>query len=76
MFLLVTLERVKIALHIEHEDDDAMLEVWISAASLAIVHYLKGEAGDFLGIDSPANSPPDDLEEVDPSCLWSTTTPT
>lgn len=65
MFLLVSLARVKAALRVDTTDDDSVLEVFISAASHSIVEYLKGEAGDFLGIDSPPNSPPDDLAGVD-----------
>ncbi len=65
MFMLVSLARTKAALQIQHTDDDSILEVYISAASLAVVDYLKGQAGDFLSIDSPPNSPPDDLTAVD-----------
>lgn len=65
MFMLVSLSRVKQALRIDTTDDDAILPMWISAASLAIVGYLKGEAGDFLGIDSPTDSPPNDIETID-----------
>lgn len=64
-FLLVPLETVKQALRVDHDDDDTMLELFISASSRSIVAYLKGEAGDFLSIDSPPNSPPDDLATVD-----------
>lgn len=65
MFMLVTLDRVKEALKIETTDDDGMLNVYISAASLAVVKYLKGQAGDFLDINSPPDSPPDNLDTVD-----------
>ena len=65
-FLLVPVARVKQALHIDEADDDWVIEAYTAAASMAIVGYLKGEAGDFLGIDSPPNSPPDDLTTVDP----------
>lgn len=66
MFMLVTVSRTKAALDIEHTDDDVVkLPLLISAASLKIHAYLKGQAGDLLGIDSPPNSPPDDLTGVD-----------
>jgi hypothetical protein len=64
-FMLVSLQRVKDALRITTSDDDATLEIYISAASLAVVEYLKAEAGDFIGINSPPDSPPDDLTTVD-----------
>lgn len=64
MFMLVSLERVKQALRIEHDDDDLWLPVLISGASRAVVRHIKGQAGDLLSIDSPPNSPPDDLEAV------------
>lgn len=63
-FLLASLARTKQVLRIDHDDDDEMLGLLISAASRSVVRYLKGEAGDFLGIDSPPNSPPDDLDGV------------
>lgn len=66
MFLLVSIEQAKQALHIDGSADDATIEMWVAASSLAVVKYLKGEAGDFLGIDSPPNSPPNDLSTVDP----------
>lgn len=64
MFLLVSLNRVKQALRIDHTDDDAILPIYISAASRRILTYLGGQAGDLLTIDSPPNSPPDDLDGV------------
>lgn len=64
-FLLVPVATVKAALRIDTTDDDAVLELYTSAASRAVVEYMKGEAGDFFGIDSPPNSPPDDLTTVD-----------
>lgn len=64
-FMLVTLARVKSALKVDGTDDDSTLEIYISAASLLIVDYLKGQAGDFLSIDSPPDSPANDLAAVD-----------
>lgn len=64
-FLLVPIAQVKLALHIDDAESDWVIENYTSAASLAVVEYLKGEAGDFLGIDSPPNSPPNDLSAVD-----------
>lgn len=63
-FLLVSRERVKTALRIDHSDDDAQLDILISAASRAVARYLKGQAGDLLSINSPPDSPPNDLEAV------------
>jgi hypothetical protein len=64
MFLIVSLARTKEALRILHNDEDGILELYISAASRAVVRYLKGNAGELLSIDSPPNSPPDDLDDV------------
>jgi hypothetical protein len=64
MFLLVSLERVKAALRVTHTDDDAILTIYIAAASRAVLRYLKGQASDVLGIDSPPDSPPNDLDSV------------
>lgn len=66
MFSLVSLERVKQALRISSEDEDATLAFYISAASRAVTRYLKGQAGELLGIDSPPNSPPDDPDNTVP----------
>lgn len=65
-FLLVPLASVKRALHIDagETDDDTLLEFLISAASRAVVRYIKGNASEYLSIDSPPNSPPDDLSVV------------
>jgi hypothetical protein len=64
MFMLVSLERAKQMLHVEHNDDNELLELLISAASRSVVRYLKGQAGELLSIDSPPNSPTDDLGAV------------
>lgn len=64
MWLLVPLARVKQALGVTTNDDDDLLSTLISAASRAIVAHLKRQAGDLLTIDSPPNSPPDDLDDV------------
>ena len=64
-FLLVPVQTVRDALRIDEGESDALLEIYISAASRAVVEYLKGEAGDFLSIDSPPDSPPDNLSTVD-----------
>jgi hypothetical protein len=64
MFMLVSVARVREALRIDTTESDTLLAVYISAASRAIVRYLKGQAGDLLTIDSPPNSPPDDLDGV------------
>ena len=63
-FLLVPLATVKQALRVDTTDDDVILTLMTSAASRRIVRYLKGEAGDLLGIDSPPDSPPNDLTAV------------
>lgn len=72
MFMLVSLERVKNALHVTGTADDETLSIYISAASHAVVTYLKGQAGDFLGIDSPPDSPPNDLTTVDERAVVAT----
>jgi hypothetical protein len=65
MFLLVSVARVKQALHIDDDEMDDIIGLYTSAASHAVVTYLKGQAGDFLGIDSPPDSPPNDLTSID-----------
>lgn len=65
MWMLVSLARVKQALRIDTSDDDGTLELYTSAASRAVVAYIKGQASQFIAIDSPPNSPPDDLSGVD-----------
>jgi hypothetical protein len=65
MFMLVSLDRAKQALHIDNSDDDSTIELYISAASRKVVEYLKGNASDFLDINSPPDGPPNDLTSVD-----------
>lgn len=59
MLMLVTLDEVKAALHITHDDDDATLQLFIAAASQAVVNFLDTQAHVVLGYDSPAESPYD-----------------
>lgn len=54
---LVSLDEVKLMLRIDHEDDDATLEMYIAAATVAIVAYLKDPT--LLSVDSP----PQELDE-------------
>lgn len=70
-WMLVTLASVKQSLRIDHDDDDGLLILLISAASRRVVQFVKGEAGEIFGIDSPPNtiaqspnSPPDDISLV------------
>lgn len=65
MWMLVSLARVKTALRVTTDDDDEILEVYIAAASRAVHAYLGDQAGELLSIDSPPDSPPNDLEDVD-----------
>jgi uncharacterized phage protein (predicted DNA packaging) len=48
---LVSIDEVKQMLRIDHADDDATLEMYIAAASLSIVAYLKDPT--LLSVDSP-----------------------
>jgi hypothetical protein len=64
MFMLVTVDQVRTALKLDSGESDTIIALYISAASRAIVRYLKGQAGSLLTIDSPPNSPPDDLSAV------------
>lgn len=71
MWMLVSLERTKAALRIDHTDDDDLLEFMIAACSTAVRRYLKRQAQEVLNLgDSPPNSPPDalpdDLDLVEP----------
>ena len=54
---IVSLSQVKLALRIDHEDDDATLMLYINAATNAVVTYLKDP--DLLSVDSP----PDAIDE-------------
>ena len=64
MFMLVTVDQVRTALKLDSGESDTIIALYISAASRAVVRYLKGQAGTLLTIDSPPNSPPDDLSAV------------
>lgn len=64
MFMLVTVDHVRTALKLDSGESDTIIALYISAASRAVVRYLKGQAGTLLTIDSPPNSPPDDLSAV------------
>lgn len=64
MFLLVTVDRVRDALRLDDGESDQLIAFYISAASRAVVRYLQGQAGDLLSIDSPPDSPTNDLSEV------------
>ncbi len=70
-FLLVDLDRVKQALRIDQEDDDNFLRLLIAAASEAVAKYLKTQAADLLGTDSPPTEPPASLASVDPRVVAS-----
>ena len=60
MVALVTLTRVKKALRIDHTDDDAILEdMYIPAASDAVVEHLKARAEVLLDLDSGGDLPED-----------------
>lgn len=70
-FLLVGLDRVKQALKIDTTDDDDFLRIMIAAASETVARYLKSQAADLLGTDSPPVDPPEDLSSVDPRVVAS-----
>lgn len=58
MVALVSVERVKYALRIDHTDDDTLLEeVYIPAASAAVISHLKGQAEVLLDLDSDGDLP-------------------
>lgn len=65
MWMLVTLSKVKAALRIDTDADDDLLNLYISAASRAVHAYLGDQAGELLSIDSPPDSPTNDLDDVD-----------
>ena len=65
MWMLVSLTKVKAALRIDHTDDDSLLELYISAASRAVHAYIGDQAGELLSMDSPPDSPANDLDDVD-----------
>lgn len=52
MVSLVTLDRVKQALRIDHDDDDPILSgTYIPAASGAVINHLKGRSAEVIGLD-------------------------
>ena len=57
MAALVTLDRVKQALRIDTDDDDALLEAYIAAGSAAVLAYLKGQAVELIELDSGGELP-------------------
>jgi len=57
MVALVSLERVKEALHVDANDDDNLLQAYIAAASAAVINYLKGQAEALLDLDSGGDLP-------------------
>jgi len=64
MTSLVTVNRCKAALNIDHTDDDAVkLPLLIAAASGAVINYLKGQAAEIMDLDA-INSSPADLDSV------------
>lgn len=53
MVALVSVDRVKSALRIDHDDDDEILtDTYIPAASDRIIRHLKGRAEALLNLDS------------------------
>lgn len=58
-YALVDIDTVKLALRIDHNDDDVSLDLYIRAASQSIVLYLKGQAGEIMDLDALVGSPPD-----------------
>ena len=54
---LATLERVKSALRIDTDQDDALLDAYILAASAAVIAYLKGQADVLLDLDTGGSMP-------------------
>ncbi len=63
-FLIVTIQEARDWLHLDDAETDAVISRALSAASRAVVRYLKWQAGSILVIDSPPNSPPDNLANV------------
>jgi hypothetical protein len=63
-WMLVSLAQTKQMLRVDTDDDDALLTLLISAASRAVARYLKGQAGTLLSVDSPPDSPPNDLSAI------------
>jgi uncharacterized phage protein (predicted DNA packaging) len=58
-YQLVELETVKTALRVDHDDDDAMLLLYIKAASQTLIGYLKSAAEDLIDLDAVSGSPAD-----------------
>ena len=63
-FLIVTIQEARDWLKLDDGEPDAVISRALSAASRAVVRYLKWQAGSILIIDSPPNSPPDNLANV------------
>lgn len=62
--LLVPVADLKAKLRIDFTDDDDILESYLLSASMAVIRHIKGNASEYLTIDSPPNSPPNGLDDV------------
>jgi len=71
MIQLVPVDMVRLALRINDDESDELLEMYIAAASRAVIRYLKSQASqditiiDSPALDSPPTAAPDDLGNVD-----------
>lgn len=65
MTALVTLEEVKAGLRIETDEDDAMLQLLIGAASESVINYLKAQAAELFDLDAAQGNSPEDADVPD-----------
>jgi len=63
-WLIVTIGDARAWVRVDTAESDTRTEQCLSAASRAVTRHLKGQASVVLSIDSPPNSPPDDLSGV------------
>jgi hypothetical protein len=65
MWMLVSLARAKEHLKETGTDQDELIAIYVSAASRAVHAYIGDQAGELLSMDSPPDSPAQDLTVVD-----------
>jgi hypothetical protein len=63
-WLIVSIGEGREWMRVDTAEGDTRTELCLSAASRAVTRYLKGNASVVLSIDSPPDSPPNDLSDI------------
>lgn len=61
VYRLTTLAKLKAALRVDSTDEDEILDMYLTAASQAVIKYIGDQAGTLGLTDSPAEDAPDDI---------------